>query len=137
MFCAKGSSPLTRGKPVVGGDDFDGDGLIPAHAGKTIGVCRWTDNHRAHPRSRGENKHAATPQPIAWGSSPLTRGKPPLAKVPVPRDGLIPAHAGKTVATWARWAFCRAHPRSRGENDMTTSLASVDWGSSPLTRGKR
>ena len=50
-----GSSPLTRGKlglkpawePIVG--------LIPAHAGKTIGVSGFICGPPAHPRSRGEN----------------------------------------------------------------------------------
>ena len=53
--CAKGSSPLTRGKllSVLGGSLSPR--LIPAHAGKTqrCDVCRITAP--AHPRSRGEN----------------------------------------------------------------------------------
>ena len=50
-----GSSPLTRGKPtdkVCGGV---GDGLIPAHAGKTSAPASWCGRTWAHPRSRGEN----------------------------------------------------------------------------------
>ena len=91
-----GSSPLTRGKPHVIAETRRSDGLIPAHAGKTAFASLSVSPRRAHPRSRGENKHAATPQPIAWGSSPLTRGKRLGLTRAWMRRGLIPAHAGKT-----------------------------------------
>ena len=51
----QGSSPLTRGKRQVGGERVLGSGLIPAHAGKTLGVSLRAAERRAHPRSRGEN----------------------------------------------------------------------------------
>ena len=52
---ARGSSPLTRGKPCEGlGTDLS-RGLIPAHAGKTCAFRLWGPSPRAHPRSRGEN----------------------------------------------------------------------------------
>ena len=70
-----GSSPLTRGKPLVQARRIREEGLIPAHAGKTsvssFSVCR----RRAHPRSRGENDQAGITPPGGAGSSPLTRGK--------------------------------------------------------------
>ena len=50
-------------------------GLIPAHAGKTIGVLHPLGTPAAHPRSRGENLAAASYPVHALGSSPLTRGK--------------------------------------------------------------
>ena len=50
--------------------------------------------------------------------------------------GLIPAHAGKTLACHARRNDQRAHPRSRGENIAPPPLDSACSGSSPLTRGK-
>ena len=52
------------------------------------------------------------------------------------RDGLIPAHAGKTDAGCNRHRDAGAHPRSRGENDGTCRSGSLRMGSSPLTRGK-
>ena len=71
------------------------------------------------------------------GSSPLTRGKRRRQETRDPRDGLIPAHAGKTrVFPWCRprrWA----HPRSRGENTQEQTPAPDHAGSSPLTRGKQ
>ena len=71
--------------------------------------------------------------------------------------GLIPAHAGKTIARLSSgpcarahprsrgenatsgqsWGLGVAHPRSRGENKGTTLLERHVDGSSPLTRGKR
>ena len=49
--------------------------LIPAHAGKTVGVFEAGCELRAHPRSRGENLEIANPRGEREGSSPLTRGK--------------------------------------------------------------
>ena len=70
------------------------------------------------------------------GSSPLTRGKHATARLQVAREGLIPAHAGKTRSR-ASWAWRTwAHPRSRGENMALASALSAARGSSPLTRGK-
>ena len=93
-----GSSPLTRGKLVCGGDEWVHDGLIPAHAGKTVARVNPGITPPAHPRSRGENAWCASLRPSMLGSSPLTRGKPTGLMSSVPSQGLIPAHAGKTDA---------------------------------------
>ena len=131
-----GSSPLTRGK-LVGllGRRLRG-GLIPAHAGKTgvPGVCGliiW-----AHPRSRGENYRLRSASITLSGSSPLTRGKPCVARIAGLPRGLIPAHAGKTLRGLSLLAHSWAHPRSRGENSPYPWQPITSWGSSPLTRGK-
>ena len=52
------------------------------------------------------------------------------------RTGLIPAHAGKTIARLSSGLCARAHPRSRGENLHGAIPLSAVEGSSPLTRGK-
>ena len=70
------------------------------------------------------------------GSSPLTRGKPERRGRWQCRDGLIPAHAGKTSVTVTATVTAWAHPRSRGENSGTASRPRSTTGSSPLTRGK-
>ena len=134
---AGGSSPLTRGKLVNDAGLHAVGGLIPAHAGKTpTGWCRRL-GARAHPRSRGENADQHAERPPAWGSSPLTRGKPPRG-VPIMRiHGLIPAHAGKTRFPPPTQQKPRAHPRSRGENIDDVGVDVNGPGSSPLTRGKR
>ena len=70
------------------------------------------------------------------GSSPLTRGKPSRSKRKVMVRGLIPAHAGKTRRGRQPCETIRAHPRSRGENEVPGTTGLTLGGSSPLTRGK-
>ncbi len=58
-FPLVGSSPLTRGKRLVGTDRKFRSGLIPAHAGKTQRRDERRLTAPAHPRSRGENRTAS------------------------------------------------------------------------------
>ena len=111
--------------------------LIPAHAGKTVIIRLGDDAKRAHPRSRGENVLVPREGQVAPGSSPLTRGKLTLLRLPAVLRGLIPAHAGKTRLQRRRKRVSRAHPRSRGENAARSAATPMRSGSSPLTRGKR
>ena len=132
----QGSSPLTRGKRNDAIDRGAQEGLIPAHAGKTPGhadtrQCAW-----AHPRSRGENATARSRCPPPKGSSPLTRGKPGRYGGLAGGDGLIPAHAGKTVATTMGSPASRAHPRSRGENVAATNCPPLTTWLIPAHAGK-
>ena len=131
-----GSSPLTRGKLALNGDEGSGGGLIPAHAGKTRVIVARSVMRAAHPRSRGENALQPEGPTLRSGSSPLTRGKLGLAVVAVGALGLIPAHAGKMRRRSPRALGRAAHPRSRGENFEETSLLASCPGPSPLTRGK-
>ena len=94
-----GSSPLTRGKLVGVGSSAGDRGLIPAHAGKTLIGASGSPIMRAHPRSRGENHWPTRTAIYTGGSSPLTRGKHGRVSCEGCREGLIPAHAGKTGAT--------------------------------------
>ena len=111
-----GSSPLTRGKPISPPRWSSETRLIPAHAGKTTPHTDHTLHTRAHPRSRGENQLVMSWAIHVIGSSPLTRGKRLFGIPPAKLAGLIPAHAGKTMARLAPYASRAAHPRSRGEN---------------------
>ena len=153
----QGSSPLTRGKRLPECLSRHWPGLIPAHAGKTWSDLYWGACAGAHPRSRGENKPSGALANIAYGSSPLTRGKLQARRggldlsglIPAhagktgrdadatPVGGLIPAHAGKTAPQPQPSSAQSAHPRSRGENATVWSASSGYMGSSPLTRGKR
>ena len=92
-----GSSPLTRGKHPRGVPPVIGDGLIPAHAGKTFQPRLHHRGRQAHPRSRGENYRSLPVSSRRAGSSPLTRGKRRQVPVAVLHRRLIPAHAGKTA----------------------------------------
>ena len=112
----RGSSPLTRGKPIERFQDVFQDGLIPAHAGKTHGRQAGAGARWAHPRSRGENKATDPITGDLEGSSPLTRGKRRHRRPQPVCGGLIPAHAGKTSSAISAWPSAPAHPRSRGEN---------------------
>ena len=95
------------------------------------------DRPRAHPRLRGENLKIGGLFLVAWGSSPLTRGKQASPRSSRKKIGLIPAHAGKT-RRGALSALCLPdHPRSRGENVTTVIASPGSPGSSPLTRGKQ
>ena len=119
-------------------DQTRGEGLIPAHAGKTTRGHGGPYRPAAHPRSRGENGCGCGCGcgGGVGGSSPLTRGK----HLPKPRRSatqrLIPAHAGKTRVPARGRAPVAAHPRSRGENRTQACQGSGTSGSSPLTRGK-
>ena len=90
----------------------------------------------AHPRSRGENSARGDKIAGAFGSSPLTRGKPAVARNFSIHRRLIPAHAGKTGLTYQPVGVKPAHPRSRGENARKRWDQICKAGSSPLTRGK-
>ena len=116
MSTAAGSSPLTRGKHLAAFPRAGKRGLIPAHAGKTSDAIRRSCLIWAHPRSRGENPHLVSVVHMDEGSSPLTRGKHSGHRPDGRRVGLIPAHAGKTLASTSWACPARAHPRSRGEN---------------------
>ena len=116
-----GSSPLTRGKQNAEIGWAAATGLIPAHAGKTRRMRPAHLDRRAHPRSRGENCGSRARASRARGSSPLTRGKPLRHIQGRGQRRLIPAHAGKTLAHPDRDLHRRAHPRSRGENNVFMS----------------
>ena len=137
MRSIRGSSPLTRGKRFAAWGQGARPGLIPAHAGKTLPRDSLQRGRRAHPRSRGENDYFQVADAVDAGSSPLTRGKRRRCFVHTKQQGLIPAHAGKTVRCQRCPAGVAAHPRSRGENNNVTCVSLVSRGSSPLTRGKR
>ena len=134
--CGGGSSPLTRGKQVFAGHHASLVGLIPAHAGKTLGGCGHDHVDGAHPRSRGENDLPGADRALGRGSSPLTRGKPSRIAAMSCATGLIPAHAGKTCSASMTRSSVGAHPRSRGENHRRSAPNGIKSGSSPLTRGK-
>ena len=131
-----GSSPLTRGKLRRDEVQLVREGLIPAHAGKTDRPRRQGERPAAHPRSRGENCVVLRAARFSPGSSPLTRGKLTFPIMTKGGGGLIPAHAGKTVALASSQFAKKAHPRSRGENRPPKMRIPFSPGSSPLTRGK-
>ena len=91
-----GSSPLTRGKQLIGNVSAGAAGIIPAHAGKTAASGAAPTRAGDHPRSRGENSLGLVTMQPKKGSSPLTRGKHCIDGPAAQGAGIIPAHAGKT-----------------------------------------
>ena len=71
-----GSSPRGRGKLDALARVGAGDGLIPARAGKTVGLRYAFRSAQAHPRAGGENAAGQLIGANACGSSPRGRGKP-------------------------------------------------------------
>ena len=133
-FC-EGSSPLTRGAPVVRTTSASATRIIPAHAGSTPRSRSCVASRRDHPRSRGEHAPSAPLITCGQGSSPLTRGAPLVVLAGFRRLRIIPAHAGSTHDPARFVAAVRDHPRSRGEHVVVMPGGPDHWGSSPLTRG--
>ena len=132
-----GSPPRMRGKRVgVKMENEKKEGITPAHAGKT-GVytepgTMWWD----HPRACGENAFLVTTLTCNQGSPPRMRGKQLYALDARRKDGITPAHAGKTSEQSVRNAWRRDHPRACGENLPSSTSARYRSGSPPRMRGK-
>ena len=135
-YSEKDSSPLTRGKLAARQRRVPQAGFIPAHAGKTRWLRARSPPKRAHSRSRGENSRNTPLLERRSGSSPLTRGKLVTRAPAAFAAGLIPTHAGKTGNKGTGGVRRRAHPHSRGENDVGPGAFPSPVGSSPLTQGK-
>ena len=131
-----GSSPRMRGKPSCIGRRNEHAGLIPAHAGKTRVLRVTAISVPAHPRACGENMPCTPPLASVKGSSPRMRGKPIPQIAGAIGQGLIPAHAGKTLAPAVKRVAPVAHPRACGENEAGDEKGSTFDGSSPRMRGK-
>ena len=131
-----GSSPRVRGKLISFSASCGVCGLIPARAGKTLGLTQGQITRRAHPRACGENGRIGVPVSLASGSSPRVRGKRTSTVSPSLTTGLIPARAGKTRSVCAAARRERAHPRACGENVASASEWGGTTGSSPRVRGK-
>ena len=135
-FLCLGSSPRMRGKPSPGHCRRSMGRLIPAHAGKTMANQLRSRLLWAHPRACGENRNISPDLAQAFGSSPRMRGKHRSLRHHYHREGLIPAHAGKTFWAWYSRARARAHPRACGENIQPGQVVPLRSGSSPRMRGK-
>ena len=93
-----GSSPHTRGlrQHLAGQDRLHG--IIPAHAGFTVGAPSWGLRWRDHPRTRGVYRGCPLMGAAMAGSSPHTRGLLPGQPGHPQTAGIIPAHAGFTMS---------------------------------------
>ena len=82
-----------------------GEGITPAHAGKTN--CRGSYHGRRedHPRACGKDPSPAKIQGFPLGSPPRMRERHGFFAPTQPFLGITPAHAGKTTLRWCsnRW----------------------------------
>ena len=120
VMASAGSPPPMRGK--------DGETellrliirITPAHAGKSIicGVCAVRGED--HPRPCGEKLPARCKSQCDTGSPPPMRGKDARDRGIDVRNGITPAHAGKSYRLVARANAIRDHPRPCGEKTRAT-----------------
>ena len=112
-----------------------GDGLIPASAGTTLGFLLLLGLPRAHPRECGDHQFRKVLRFGGFGSSPRVRG--PLLHYQAQGSclGLIPASAGTTRGRGFPKMQGGAHPRECGDHLFSTGNLPAEGGSSPRVRG--
>ena len=110
-------------------------GITPAHAGNTLYSLLHMLIDWDHPRTRGEYIVVSAFPPPAVGSPPHTRGILSCRHVLHILTRITPAHAGNTFSMKTCLAFCRDHPRTRGEYERSRLLTGHIPGSPPHTRG--
>ena len=130
-----GSSPLSRGIPMILSCVTSCSGIIPALAGNTLAPSVFGGLVGDHPRSRGEYRFTSSRSEDPPGSSPLSRGiLQGLTREPK-TSGIIPALAGNTCLDPRYLSPGADHPRSRGEYSLPPGGTWPLRGSSPLSRG--
>ena len=87
-----------RGTLVDTGATIAWNGIIPAHAGNTLRVGVVNAHLGDHPRACGEHCPVAAYYPRSRGSSPRMRGTLRSTWLGARPCGIIPAHAGNTLA---------------------------------------
>ena len=92
----RGSSPHTRGAPTGTRTATRPSRIIPAYAGSTWRRTGRRPRTRDHPRIRGEHCRTNRMLSCSMGSSPHTRGAPPLLMPSHKPLIIIPAYAGST-----------------------------------------
>ncbi len=135
LMVMRGSSPRMRGALGLEGAEGAAEGLIPAHAGSTLGHAVGPDSAGAHPRACGEHAHQTIYETTIEGSSPRMRGAQPTSRSPFHARRLIPAHAGSTSPIGKPPVFQGAHPRACGEHTDRAKTLLAEEGSSPRMRG--
>ena len=125
-----------RGKEGAVGRAAEGDGIIPAGAGKSASLPRRSRRPRDHPRGCGEKIRRPVEKHGDGGSSPRVRGKAAAARTIYAETGIIPAGAGKSVVLQVIGFRKRDHPRGCGEKELMVAAVASLRGSSPRVRGK-
>ena len=132
----KGSPPRMRGKGWRWWPEQLRRGITPAHAGKRQGKQCEARRDRDHPRACGEKRDPCRSDKTRSGSPPRMRGKDLAAVVGAGRDGITPAHAGKSSCWTTATAGKSDHPRACGEKVASVAQQALGVGSPPRMRGK-
>ena len=90
-----GSPPRGRGKVAYIGNKNGLDGITPAWAGKSLGICACFPLVQDHPRVGGEKDARRFQLVDEIGSPPRGRGKARKVLDDALKDGITPAWAGK------------------------------------------
>ena len=135
VVAGAGSSPHARGTPKVSYMIHTPNGIIPACAGNTAGICPVPKAMRDHPRMRGEHVKVVYCPHRQMGSSPHARGTPEIMAGSSRTNGIIPACAGNTFVTEHSRRPAGDHPRMRGEHASMQLFVHEIPGSSPHARG--
>ena len=115
-----GSSPHTRGTLGFGQPHARRQRFIPAYAGNADDYCRDGHGPTVHPRIRGERRIEYARAPVAYGSSPHTRGTRRPCSQSAASERFIPAYAGNASTRKRLMASATVHPRIRGERVLVT-----------------
>ena len=134
-YTIPGSSPPTRGTPVLGPVARTIRRFIPAHAGNTCSTLSAGNVPPVHPRPRGEHVAPGSLACSTPGSSPPTRGTHFRYLCVRYCLRFIPAHAGNTRRSFYQSTLWAVHPRPRGEHCGPNVSITRLPGSSPPTRG--
>ena len=110
-------------------------GIIPAYAGNTSLLTRFSSMSQDHPRVCGEHTHDRFSLTGLQGSSPRMRGTRARQAAVARERGIIPAYAGNTMRSRTAWPTIRDHPRVCGEHICGSGVCVPSRGSSPRMRG--
>ena len=113
----------------------DALGIIPALAGNTDTMNRWSGAAWDHPRACGEHPLLDYVAKFGMGSSPRLRGTRCGLNTGMLMLGIIPALAGNTPASHRCRSRSGDHPRACGEHALDRAGISMSEGSSPRLRG--
>ena len=134
--CIKGSPPRMRGKLQRYLNVPAFHRITPAHAGKTAINLLRPQGAEDHPRACGENGAGGQGMRTQRESPPRMRGKQHLRCDSLGRQGITPAHAGKTVKNHVAIVILKDHPRACGENFRDLQQCASGAQSPPRMRGK-
>ena len=118
QFDLQGSPPRMRGEDNFRWCGSSGQGITPAHAGRSELQSIIDQLFGDHPRACGEKAKVRPGQGCLPGSPPRMRGEVVRKVVLSMKIGITPAHAGRSLFPSYTCRAKRDHPRACGEKSM-------------------